>query len=461
MPIIGAFVLPHPPIILPEVGRGEEKHLQKTTEAFNKAARMIRGLAPETIVLTSPHSVMYSDYLHISPGAAASGDMRRFNAPGVVVRTEYDHEFVAELEDRAQKVGVPAGTMGERDKSLDHGTLIPLKFVNDSYAGYRLVRTGLSGISMAEHYRFGMCIRDVSDALGRRVVLIASGDLSHKLKADGPYGYAEEGVRFDREITKAMAEGDFVRFLTFSPAFAEKAAECGLRSCVIMAGALDGKAVRPELLSYEGPFGVGYGIASFIPKGDDPERRFLEAYLKLESEKLRTLKEGEDAYVRLARYSVEHFVKKGRRAKLPDDLPEEMRKRRAGVFVSLKKDGNLRGCIGTIAPVTNSVAEEVLRNGVSACSEDPRFAPVRTDELDTLVYSVDVLSEAEPIESENELDVKRYGVIVTSGRKRGLLLPNLEGVDTVSQQVMIARQKAGIRAGEPVELERFEVVRHT
>jgi AmmeMemoRadiSam system protein A len=133
---------------------------------------------------------------------------------------------------------------------------------------------------------------------------------------------------------------------------------------------------------------------------------------------------------------------------------------RAGVFVSRKKHGSLRGCIGTIAPVTANIAEEILRNAVSACSEDPRFDPVREDELDDLVYSVDVLSPAEPIASERELDVKRYGVIVSAGYKRGLLLPNLEGVDTIAEQVAIARQNAGIRAGEPVNLDRFEVVRH-
>ncbi len=461
MPIIGAFILPHPPIILPEVGHGEEKHLQKTADAFNEVAERIGDLAPETIVLTSPHSVMYADYLHISPGAGASGDMRRFRAPGVAVRAEYDREFVTALEERARVAAIPAGTLGERDAALDHGTVIPLKFVNDRYTGYRLVRTGLSGLSMAEHYRFGQCIRDVSDALGRRVVLIASGDLSHKLKADGPYGYAEEGVRFDREITQAMAEGDFMKFLSFTPEFAEKAAECGLRSCVILAGALDGKRVEPELLSYEGPFGVGYGIASFTPTGDDPSRRFLDAYLKHEEDRLKAVKDGEDSYVRLARHSAEHFVKTGRRAKLPDGLPPELLNARAGVFVSLKKHGNLRGCIGTISPVTGSVAEEILRNAVSACSEDPRFDPVRGDELDALVYSVDVLSPSEPVASEDALDVKRYGVIVSSGHKRGLLLPNLEGVDTVDDQVAIARQKAGIRPGEPVRLERFEVVRHT
>ena len=177
-----------------------------------------------------------------------------------------------------------------------------------------------------------------------------------------------------------------------------------------------------------------------------------------------------DPHIALARLSVETYVATGRPATLPegptDDLPDgvphELSTRRAGVFVSLHEHGELRGCIGTISATTVSIAEEILQNGISACSRDPRFPPVRPDELDYLEYSVDVLGDAEPIASPDELDPKRYGVIVTKGWKRGLLLPNLDGVDTVSYQLAIAKQKAGIDpADQNVDLERFEVVRHT
>jgi AmmeMemoRadiSam system protein A len=134
-------------------------------------------------------------------------------------------------------------------------------------------------------------------------------------------------------------------------------------------------------------------------------------------------------------------------------------KQRAGTFVSLKKHGQLRGCIGTIQPVMASIAEEVLRNAVSAAREDPRFDPVEADELNELVYSVDVLDEPEPAKFE-DLDPQKYGVIVISGRRRGLLLPMLEGVDTAQQQVEIARRKAGIGESDPVTLQRFQVVRY-
>ena len=145
---------------------------------------------------------------------------------------------------------------------------------------------------------------------------------------------------------------------------------------------------------------------------------------------------------------------------VPEGLPEEMLKNRAGTFVSLKEGGRLRGCIGTIQGVQTCIAREIIENAISAGVHDPRFPPVMEEELGNLTYSVDVLKEAEEIDSPKFLDVKRYGVIVSKGFRRGLLLPNLEGVDTVEEQIAIARQKAGIREDEEVKLERFEVVRH-
>ena len=146
---------------------------------------------------------------------------------------------------------------------------------------------------------------------------------------------------------------------------------------------------------------------------------------------------------------------------MPEDLPPEMTSLRAGAFVSLHKDGRLRGCIGTIQPVRSCIAEEIADNAISAATRDPRFSPVRPEELDRLEISVDILSQPEDIRSKAELDVKRYGVIVSKGARRGLLLPNLEGVDTVDEQVSIALRKAGISEREKgIELQRFEVVRH-
>ena len=460
MSIVGAFIVPHPPIILPEIGRGEERKIQRTIDAYREVGRRAAALEPETVVVTSPNSILYADYFHISPGERASGDFGAFRAPEAAEKVEYDTEFVEALTQEAGREKLPAGTFGEKNKELDHGTMIPLRFLHEFSHDFRLVRIGLSGLSASAHYRLGMCIARASEKLGRRTVFVASGDLSHKLKETGPYGFAPEGPEFDRQITQAMRDGDFGRFLSFDEDFCEAAAECGLRSFQIMAGALDGVAVKPELLSYEGPFGVGYGVAAFAVAGKDESRRFLAGYEKRRREQLDAKKAGEDEYVRLARLSLETYVRTGRPAVLPEGLPEEMRTKRAGAFVSLKKDGRLRGCIGTIEPVTDCVAEEILRNAISAGTQDPRFELVEKEELGDLVYSVDILSAPEPVRSAGELDAKRYGVIVTKGRRRGLLLPDLAGVDTPEEQIGIAKQKAGISPGESCSLERFEVTRH-
>lgn len=461
MPVLGAFIVPHPPIIMPEVGHGEEKKIQETINSYKKIAKQIAKLKPDTIILTTPHSIMYSDYFHISPGISASGSLSRFGAPDVNVKADYDTEFVFALEKAAQSNDIAAGTLGERDAALDHASVIPLYFINEEYRNYKLVRVGLSGLPFTELYRLGMCIEKTAESLSRNIVFVASGDLSHVLSEEGPYGYSEAGVQFDEKITDLMAKGDFLGMLKISPDFAETASECGLRSFIIMSGALDGREANAKLLSYEGPFGVGYAVASFIPKESNDTRKILDEYFKSEKERLQKVKDNEDAYVRLARYSVETYVTTHKYAPRPENLPKEMTENKAGVFVSLKKEGSLRGCIGTIGPVTTCIADEILRNAVSACAEDPRFKPLQKEELPYLVYSVDILCEPEPISSPDMLDVKRYGVIVTSASKRGLLLPNLEGIETVGQQIDIACKKAGIRDKDKISLERFEVVRHT
>lgn len=460
MSILGAFIVPHPPLLIPKIGKGEEKKIGKTIDSYHEVARQIAELSPDTIILTTPHSILYSDYFHISPGSEAKGNFGRFGARDVSFSVKYDEEFVEELESLAERKQIEAGTLGEKEPSLDHGTMVPLYFINQYLKEYKLVRIGLSGLPVLDHYRLGRCIKETADKLNRKIVFVASGDLSHRLKEDGPYGFTKEGVQFDKEIIEAMDKGDFLKFLKFSPDFCDAAAECGLRSFIIMAGALSGLKVEPKFLSYEGTFGVGYGVCAYKIVGEDDKRHFDVIFKEEQMNIARERQKNEDAYVRLARLSLETYIKTGKYAKLPDDLPEEMTKKRAGVFVTLKKYGELRGCIGTISPVTSSIAEEILRNAVSAAVEDPRFPPVGEEELIDLVYSVDVLQEPEPVSSMDELDVKRYGVIVSSGRRRGLLLPNLEGIDTVEEQVSIARKKAGIYDNEDIKIERFEVIRH-
>ncbi len=460
MPILAGFMVPHPPMIVPAVGQGSEQQIIRTTRAYERVAEEIAALEPELIIVTSPHTVTYADYFHVSPGEGAKGSFRQFRAPELSFSERYDTELADRLCALAEAEGLPAGTLGERDPALDHGTLVPLWFIRRKYAGGKLLRVGLSGLPLTEHYRLGQLLARAAEELGRRAVLVASGDLSHKLQSFGPYGFAAEGPEYDRRIMELCGRAAFGELFDFDEAFCEKAAEGGHRSFVILAGAFDGLRVRATVLSHEDVTGVGYGICTFYPEEADPSRRFLEAYREKIRRACRERAEKSDPWVRLARAAVEAWVLRRERLSVPKGLPEEMLTRRAGTFVSLHRFGRLRGCIGTIAAATGSVAEEILQNAVSACARDPRFPPVAPEELRELEISVDVLGDAEPVRSPEELDVKRYGVIVSRGRRRGLLLPNLEGVDSVADQIRIARQKGGIGEDEPFRLERFEVARH-
>lgn len=448
MGIAATYIVPHPPLIIPAVGRGGEKKIIETENAYDRVGKHIAEIAPDTIVIISPHSVMYSDYFHISPGSGSTGDFGRFGAPEESFDERYDKEFVESLDHLFEKEGFPAGTSGQKDRDLDHGTMVPLYFIRKFYKGGKIIRVGLSGLPLDVHYRLGTYIKQVAEELGRNTVVVASGDLSHKLKESGPYGFNPAGPEYDKRIMDVASRAAFSEMLDFDEDFLDRAAECGHRSFVIMAGTLDGVDVKAEVLSHQDVTGVGYGVCIFELEG---KRRSRES----------------SAYVRLARTAIERFVRTGKRLELPElsegllkDLPEEATRERAGAFVSVHRNGMLRGCIGTIGPAQNSIAEEIISNAISAVSRDPRFEKVSEDELSGLEIKVDILGNPEEIEGSDQLDVKRYGVIVTSGYKRGLLLPDLEGVDTVEYQIDIARRKGGISPDEEYRLQRFEVVRY-
>ncbi|HAF26349.1 MAG TPA: extradiol ring-cleavage dioxygenase [Lachnospiraceae bacterium] len=464
MAIEAAFMVPHPPMIVPDVGRGSEERVRATIDSYEKVADEIAHIAPDTIIISSPHSIMYGDYFHISPGRAARGSFSSFGAKNVSFNEQYDDELVSTIAGLCDKADIPAGTLGEREPELDHGTMVPLYFIEKKYTRFKLVRIGLSGLSLTEHYRLGQMVAEAVGKLGRKAVYVASGDLSHKLQDYGPYGFAKEGPVYDKRIMDVCSRAAFGELFDFDESFCDKAAECGHRSFVIMAGALDGVKVRATQLSHEDVTGVGYGICTFYPEEyDKDDRRFLDIYLKGKHKEMEERYKDSDEYVLLALRSLQNYIINGRvidKNDCQDLITDEMNDTKAGAFVSIHEHGKLRGCIGTILPTTGSVADEIIQNAVSACARDPRFEPIREDEIPYLEVNVDVLTKPEKISSKDELDVKRYGVIVTHGYKRGLLLPDLDGVDTIDDQIDIARRKGGIREDEPYELERFEVVRH-
>lgn len=460
MAVIKTFVVPHPPLAVPEVGRGSEKQIIETIESYNKVAKEIAEIKPETIIITSPHTVLYNDYFHISPGYNATGSFANFGASSVSFNELYDEEFVNEINNYCNEINFPAGIRGERDKELDHGTMVPLYFIEKEYKDFKLVRIGLSNLPYIDHYKLGQIINKVVNKLNRRVVIVASGDLSHKLQEYGPYGFIEEGPIYDKKIMDTLGRGAFNELLEYDIDLVDKAAVCGHNSFIIMSGVLDGLNVDVEKLSHQDVTGVGYGICIYTPKGFNKDRLFLDKYLENEKNIIKEKRNKADQYVDLAIKTIYEYIKNNRTIDIPDNISDDLLNKKAGVFVSIHKFNMLRGCIGTISPVHKNIAKEIISNAISASTNDYRFNPVTEDELDYLDINVDVLMEPELIKSKDELDIKKYGVIVSSGYKKGLLLPDIEGIDSVDEQIRIAKRKGNINDNEEITLQRFEVIRH-
>lgn len=449
--IAGTFIFPHPPIMVEEVGKKEAEKVKSSIMGAMEASERIAGVNPDTVVIITPHGTLLKDAMTISSDERLEGSFAGFGAPGVKLGFDNDLELVDKIMEQADKEEAYCIPMHEDVKKtyglgpgLDHGAMVPLYFISKKYKDFKLVHITYSFLSREQHYRLGMAIRDAVSGLDRKVVVIASGDLSHRLTEDAPAGFDPLGAEYDKKYIEIIKAGDVKKLMSMPDILLDSAGECAYNSTLVIMGCLEGCNISGEILSYEGPFGVGYCIAELHSGACEGKNAELES----------------DPYVRLAIDTLETYVRTGKQIPVPEGLPGEMLTRRAGVFVSLKKYGELRGCIGTIGPTTGNIAMEIIQNAISAGTRDPRFIPLKGEELSQLVYSVDVLGEPEPIKSKEELDVERYGVIVRSGYRSGLLLPNLEGVDTIDYQVDIALQKAGIRRGEVYEMERFEVIRH-
>lgn len=467
MKLQAGYLVPHPPIIIPEIGYGEEKKAAATCQAMHEVAKEIAKLAPETIVLISPHGPLFTDAIAIRTSDPLNGHMGHFGASQLEINQPNDPDFVSALLNRAFDINVPAVMFDkvlakrfDMDEQVDHGAIVPLSFINQYYTQYKLVCINYGLLSEESLYRFGTAIRETAEKLERKIVLIASGDLSHHLLTNANYKHHPEGPAFDKAVIDHLTKQNYVELMTMSRKWVAAAGECGKKSLEILLGSLDAVKHQTVVKSYEGPFGVGYAVVKFEPIeiGTESLLPLLQETLKRNQELRRSQ---EDTYIRLARHAVEHFVTTGSRLKIPEYAhTDALLDRSRGVFVSIKDAGGLRGCMGITAGLEINLASEIISNAIKACSEDPRFPAIEPEELDGLIISVDVLSPAEKVNHQDQLDPKTYGIIVSHDYKRGLLLPNLEGVDTVEEQLRIALNKAGLRADEPYEIERFTVERH-
>ncbi|MBQ3306637.1 MAG: AmmeMemoRadiSam system protein A [Bacilli bacterium] len=456
MAILGAFVVPHPPLIIKEIGKGEEIIVKKTIDSYHEIAKIVKELKPDTIIISSPHTILNYDSFSILGEQKLTGLFKRFGCSEVSFEEQNDIELVKEIISLSNNEVVES----PKETKLDHGTMVPLYFIEQEYKDFQLVVIGLSGKSYYEHYKIGKIIQEAIENTNRRVVYIASGDLSHKQQEYGPYGFVEEGPIYDNRIMDILRNSRFNELLTFDEKLCRKASECGHRSFIMMAGALDGIEVKAEELSHENTTGVGYGIVTYQIIGKSNNRFFLKEYLINEKERIRKQRENADIYVKLAVETIYEYIKNQRVIECPKDLPKELIENKRGTFVTIYKMNRLRGCIGTILPSRENIAAEIIGNAISAATSDYRFSEVKEEELDYLEIHVDVLSPLQVVDSIEDLDVKKYGIVVKSGFKKGVLLPNLQSIETVEEQIEVAKEKGNISENENYTIERFEVIRH-
>ncbi|MEI7813157.1 MAG: AmmeMemoRadiSam system protein A [Coriobacteriia bacterium] len=452
------IIAPHPPIFVPSVG-GPARHLANASlDALALAARALTGYRPDSVVLISPHAPVAADAFLVDTSDQVAGSLIQFGD-----EAEYswpgDPELASHIIDRLDADDIPCASRDAgselRPGWADHATIVPLHFLA-LLPEVRLVVLSLSFLSYDYHRRLGEIVASCADELGRKVAFVASGDLSHRLTVDASAGYSVRAAELDGAIVSGVRRGALSGLANLDPTLVEAGGECGLRSIITLGGFVGSDPVPTRVLAYEGPWGVGY-LTALV--GEDA---LGTGALSSEPVSDSGCKGGmpgtpESEIVSLARRSIEHFLGLG---DAPDPiLADEAYPQTAGAFVSLHRDGSLRGCIGTIAPTWPTLGQEVAHNAIQAATQDPRFTSLVQAELADLDIKVDVLHPPEDCEL-SDLDPSRYGVIVTHHGRRGLLLPDLDGVDDVPTQVSIALQKAGISPDAPYSLQRFLVDRH-
>jgi AmmeMemoRadiSam system protein A len=426
--VAGALVA-HPPILLTEVGGAQSNKVRATADAIRELDGMLSAVDAALVVVVSPHSPSSMTSLPVRRAARVAGDLARFRAPQIRFEAGVDVMLAAALVDDGQRAGFPLTWAEETE--LDHGVVVPLHSLPRTMANKRCIFLGVSGWPLPRFVEFGAWLQ--GRLRDRSAILIASGDLSHRLTPDAPYGFRPQGPVFDRLVVDALRTSAWEQIEALDPDLVEEAGECGLRPLAILIGAGRAAHLRSQVLSYEGPFGVGYPVVAFTASVGSGLVLDIQA---------------------LGRHAIDTYLRTRRLIDPPEPIPVVLQSPSA-VFVTLRKDGELRGCVGSVRPTEATAAHELIRYAVASAVRDPRFDPVRLDEVSALTIKVHLLDVPEPVTDIAALDPHTYGIIVRRGDRQALLLPDIDGIETPEQQVLAACQKAGIDRHAPLELERF------
>ncbi len=431
-------LVPHPPIIIPEVGQGREQSASRTVEAMETLAQSLQDHVPDTILLLSPHSA-YSKGICFLIADKYSGSLAMFGHPEVKLAFKGSPDESDWITKSLIDANIDVHFYRDTTMALDHASLVPLYFFSKYWKEFpKIIIANPIGLTPRMALETGRILNSLKK--GASLALIASGDLSHRLTSDAPAGFNPKGKIFDDLVVESLKTNEPENLLQADISILEGAGECGLRSVMVFMGCAAGKTIK--VLSYEGPFGVGYCVAR---TEDSRSEKNIDKnpFVELAKQAIICHLKGED--------NIKSII-----------LQKKQRKQPHACFVSLKtREGQLRGCIGTVTPLRESLAEEIVENSISAATRDPRFPPVSLDELDDLLVSVDILSEPCEVKNIEDLDVRKFGVIVEKEYRRGVLLPDLDGVTSIEQQIAIAASKAGIHDLKDSTIYRFTVERHS
>lgn len=445
--IVFAGLMPHAPILVAGVGRDHHAHVQHTIRAMTTVARHAVATQPDTILLISPHSPRHSGAFGIWQTPLLHGSFEQFGAEENRVDLPLDHDFA----DRLAKVASAHGLNTWRITSgaLDYGATVPLSYL--IAAGWKgpTVVVGLNDAGPGGLDDLGIAIAETAAALERRLAVIASGDMSHRLTASAPCGFHADGTRFDRTFIDFLRTGTPRDITRLDQSLLDHAAEDVVDATHVALATTDYATPGRSVLSYEGPFGVGYGVAILA------ERPGNTTATTSDTDASATVLSHPADLPRVARSAVLAEVN-GHPDAPPFQAAGELKHPQA-IFVTVRaRNDVLRGCRGSAMPSGRDLVAETWLCAQEAAFHDPRFPPLRVMDLPNVRLSVSILSSLEPVASIADLNPLFYGVLVSAadGRK-GLLLPAIKGVDSAVEQVRLAKHKAGIRLDESVTIQRF------
>ncbi len=438
--VVAGALFPHAPVLVPEVGKGEEERVGQTRAALAQMVEDLLRLDPQQAVLVSPHGPHLPGKTTFPRRNPLEGDLALFRAPQSRVSFPLAADLLRELEKEAASRGL--GLLPRADEELDYASVVPLLFL--ARGGGRLPLAVLwPSLDRELLFELGQAVARAAEKTEKRTVILISGDLSHRLQPDAPAGYHPRACLFDREVTRALERGDGEALMGIEEELQELAGEDVLHVLPVMVGALADREVEPRFYSYQAPYGVGYATALWMARGQREESLPVRLARRILHLRLREGKE-EEEILSLLRSDLQL---------LPPYLSRE-----AGCFVSLKRRGRLRGCMGSLAP--RPLIENLVTSAVNAAENDFRFPPVEPGELEKLSISVDVLGPLERVESERDLRPSEYGVLVVQGQKKALLLPALPGLETPEEQFQAVLRKAGLPPDARPEIYRFRTERY-